>query len=170
MKHTFWTRFSLLIFTIDPCLSTLNQRLQKWNLTFITTSPLPTILRHPFSLMITPSENWYGGMRMMMQTQITPTITLPNNYKILPRFQAALIWMLSELIIVLSYPPRYIPLLLINALWIFLNQHHHRIIPDTNPGTTISLPNLSHLNLCQHPTHGIVNVTLFVNNWWLTTI
>ena len=125
----------------------------------------------PISLMIPPRGNWYGGIRMMIQTQITTTITLPNSSKILPRFQATLIRLLAELMIVLSYPLRYIPLLLINALWFFLDRQHHRIIPDTNPSTTISLPTLSHPYPHQlHPTHGIVNVILFANNRWLTTI
>ena len=131
---------------------------------FITTSPSPTILRHPFSLMITPTGYWYDGIRMMIQTQVRTMITVPNNSKILPRFQVTLIRMLAELTIILSYQSRYIPLLLINVLQKILDWHHNRIISNTNPGTTISPPTLSHPHLYHYPIHGIVNVILSTNN------
>lgn len=69
---------------------------------------------------------------------------LSNTYDTLSQFQATLIRILVELMIALSYPSRSIPLL-INAHLYFLDRQHHWLIPNTNPGTTISPPTLSHL-------------------------
>ena len=70
-----------------------------------------------------------------------------------PRSPAALIRKLAELTIARFY----LTIVLRNSL----DQHHHRIILDTNPGMIISPP-IPHPYY--HPTHGIVNVILFEMN------
>ena len=45
-----------------------------------------------------------------------------------------------RVMITLFYPPRIVKVILIIVLWKFLDRHHHWIITDINPSTTISLP------------------------------